>query len=46
MEGRQCASIVREEVGEWERVKGRQCASVVREEVGEWVGGGGDRVGV
>ena len=35
MEGRQCGSIVREEVGKW---RGRQCASIVSEE------GGGDSV--
>ena len=33
---RECASIVREEEGEWEWVEGRQCASIVKEEVGEW----------
>ena len=36
--GRQCGSIVREEVGKW---RGRQCASIVREKESEWVSGGG-----
>ena len=41
--GRQCASIVREEMGEWVS-EGGDSASIVREEVGKWVSEGGDNV--